>query len=239
MEVHRPKAVHGWRELLSEVGVIVIGIAIALSGEQLIEALHWRHQAEAGEASLKRDYARELQNAARRDIASVCIARRLDALTGVVQTATVDGALPPSGPIGHPPYTPWTIRAWDALVASQTVSHLPRGKQIAYTEIAQLTRYLSDLSDQEHDQWTILGSLYGPGRRLSDAEAEQLRIALARAKDSDIGMRQASARLRLAVKATGLLAPNEVAEAEKTPADDKDLLANCGPLPPLSASEPR
>jgi hypothetical protein len=42
MHIHKPKAVHSLREFLSEIGVIVVGIAIALGGEQVIEWLHWR-----------------------------------------------------------------------------------------------------------------------------------------------------------------------------------------------------
>ena len=33
MEIHKPKPVHNWRELLTEIGVVVIGILIALSLE--------------------------------------------------------------------------------------------------------------------------------------------------------------------------------------------------------------
>ena len=40
MEIHKPKPVHSWKELLSEVGVVVIGIVIALTGEQVVEAVH-------------------------------------------------------------------------------------------------------------------------------------------------------------------------------------------------------
>jgi hypothetical protein len=44
VDIHKPKPVHSWRELLSEVGVVVIGIVIALSGEQLVEAVHHSEQ---------------------------------------------------------------------------------------------------------------------------------------------------------------------------------------------------
>jgi hypothetical protein len=43
MEVHKPKAVHGWREFLREYGVIVICVITALGAEQAAEALHWAH----------------------------------------------------------------------------------------------------------------------------------------------------------------------------------------------------
>jgi hypothetical protein len=36
MEIHKPKPIHNWRELATEVGVVVVGIFIALSAEQLI-----------------------------------------------------------------------------------------------------------------------------------------------------------------------------------------------------------
>src|ERR1043165_2541644 len=109
MDIHKPKAVHGWRDLLKEVGDIVIGVVIALSGEQAVEALHWRHQAHAGEAALKDAYAREVRNAAMRVAQNGCITQRLATLSTVVQQASESGRLPPVGPIGHPPYIPWTV----------------------------------------------------------------------------------------------------------------------------------
>jgi hypothetical protein len=44
LDIHKPKPVHGWRELFSEIGVIVIGVVIALSAKQLVEALYWRQK---------------------------------------------------------------------------------------------------------------------------------------------------------------------------------------------------
>ncbi|MDB5439015.1 MAG: hypothetical protein JWM33_1442 [Caulobacteraceae bacterium] len=45
MEIHKVKPWHGWRELLKEVGTIVIGVLIAIGAEQTVEALHHRAQA--------------------------------------------------------------------------------------------------------------------------------------------------------------------------------------------------
>jgi hypothetical protein len=56
MHVHLPKALHGWRELLKEVGIIVLGVLIALSAEQAVESLHWHQRAAT---------ARELSSARR------------------------------------------------------------------------------------------------------------------------------------------------------------------------------
>ena len=38
MHFHLPKPLHGWREFAGEVGIIVLGVGIALSAEQIVEA---------------------------------------------------------------------------------------------------------------------------------------------------------------------------------------------------------
>src|SRR5689334_14307015 len=44
MHFHLPKPLHGWREFAGEVGIIVIGVLIALGAEQVVERLHHRWQ---------------------------------------------------------------------------------------------------------------------------------------------------------------------------------------------------
>lgn len=227
MDIHRPKAVHGWRELLREVGVIVLGVLIALAGEQAVEAIHWMHQADVGEAALKVAFMREVNNAALRDAQSTCIEQRLAALSSILERASDGGHLPPLGAVGHPPYTPWTIGAWEGLVAGQTVAHLPQHEMLAYTTIAQRAAYLGNRSDYEEEQWTLLDSMNGPGRKLSDAEAEALRLALARATDANRLMRATSRNLRDAIRETGLLDASIFADATAQAAKGKSEAAIC------------
>jgi hypothetical protein len=55
MHLHRPKPLHGWREVLLEIGVIVVGIVIAVGLEQTVEFFHHRHQRQQLEAALQTD----------------------------------------------------------------------------------------------------------------------------------------------------------------------------------------
>ena len=48
MHVHLPKPLHGWRAFVGEVGIIVLGVLIALAAEQLVQNGH--EQAEARDA---------------------------------------------------------------------------------------------------------------------------------------------------------------------------------------------
>jgi hypothetical protein len=242
MDIHRPKSpVHGWRELFKEIGIIVIGVVIALGAEQAVEAIHWMVQVDAGEDALKVAFIREVDNMALRKTQSDCIAERLRWLSGAVEGASESGQLPVVSAIGHPPYTPWTIGAWDALVASDTVSHLPRKKMLDYVQIAQRTAVLSQMSDRENDEWTILDSMVGPGRRLSDVEAEQLRVTLAQAAESNRLMERTSGRLWELVRATGLVQPSEFDDATKRALQGKKSAAICLPMtppPPAAGSAP-
>ena len=52
MHFHLPKPLHGWREFVGEVGIIVIGVLIALSAEQAVEAWHWHDKVSVVRRSL-------------------------------------------------------------------------------------------------------------------------------------------------------------------------------------------
>jgi hypothetical protein len=53
MAIHKPKPVHNWRELATEVGVIVVGIVIALTAEQFLQGLEWRHKISRAEEQMR------------------------------------------------------------------------------------------------------------------------------------------------------------------------------------------
>ncbi len=44
MHIHLPKPLHGWRQFVGEVGIIVIGVLIALGAEQMVESLRWQQK---------------------------------------------------------------------------------------------------------------------------------------------------------------------------------------------------
>jgi hypothetical protein len=212
MDIHKPKPWRGVREFLKEYLIIVVGVLTALAAEAGVEWLHWAHQVDEERAALE-----------------ACDTQRLAVLSATLQRATESGRLPPIGAIGRPPNPPWTVAAWDALVASQVVVHLPRDKMAAYLRVIGSTRYLSSVSDQEVAQWTILDSMTGPGRRLSDVEAETLRTTLAQAAASNETMHRISTRLRGSLKATGLVGASDFADADRAAAAGKSAAAICGP----------
>jgi len=53
MEFHKPKPVHNWRDLFKEIGIIVIGVSIALAAEQMVEYFHWRNEVSIARKALQ------------------------------------------------------------------------------------------------------------------------------------------------------------------------------------------
>ena len=77
MHFHLPKPLHGWREFAGEVGIIVIGVLIALGAEQVVESVHWSHEVEAQRLSLNAEAQDNLGSVARRQTQQSCVDRRL------------------------------------------------------------------------------------------------------------------------------------------------------------------
>jgi len=127
MEVHKPKPVRNWREFLTEIGTIVLGVSIALAAEQTVEAIHWHNKVvEAQEEVIATELAGSMANAIERIAMEKCGEYRLDALGRILDTASHTGQLPPVGDIGMMPLRQWTSGAWDGVIASQTATHFPR-----------------------------------------------------------------------------------------------------------------
>ena len=71
------KPLHGWREFLGEVGIIVIGVLVALTAEQLVEWVHWRNAVADARRALDREVAYNLGAVEKRQQEAACIDRRL------------------------------------------------------------------------------------------------------------------------------------------------------------------
>ncbi|MBV9548777.1 MAG: hypothetical protein JO256_03780 [Alphaproteobacteria bacterium] len=178
MEFHKPKPVHSWRELLTEIGVVVIGVCIALAAEQTVEWLHWRAQVAEARTAIANELTSNLVGATLRLRSRGCAQRRLDELALVLDHAAKQGSLPPLGDFGIDWRQTWLTGAWDGVVASQTATHFPDGQMVDIASTYQLLARMDEFSRQEVEGWSVLYSMVGPGRRLDPASEAGLRAAL-------------------------------------------------------------
>ncbi|MEI6641870.1 MAG: hypothetical protein WCL10_07510 [Novosphingobium sp.] len=169
MHVHPPKPLHGWKEFLNEIFVIVIGVLIALGFEQVVEELHWQHKVHDGEERLDNELKAVYRAAILQVVVAPCVNRQFDALEERVlkSGATLD----PATAIPLSDRMTWTGAAqpviltrhrlmptgvWATLNADGTILHMPLRQQRrlgliynfaqTYGEAATHLDGLSDLS---------------------------------------------------------------------------------------------
>ena len=205
MEIHKPKPIHSWRELLTEIGVVVIGVCIALAAEQVVEFFHWRGEVAQARTFLTAEIARDTANAIARLRTQDCTERRLDELSVILDAASQSGRLPPVGAIGQPPRRGWSIGTWESVMASQVNTHFSGQELVRLAYFYNFVRSGMALSDQEIQAWSDINSMAGPGRRLDPAGEERLRAALSTARSLSRAQAFGAIRMVQEVAAPGLV----------------------------------
>src|SRR3954464_5568238 len=135
MDIHKPKPIHNWREFLKEVGIIVLGVSIALAAEQGVEWWHWRHEVAIARKAISAETATNISYGIRRMRFVPCLETRLDELSHIVDEASRTGTLPPVGELGDFTNNIWNTGEWNSLMASQTASHFPQDELANYNYI--------------------------------------------------------------------------------------------------------
>lgn len=205
MHFHLPKPLHGWRALVGEVCIIVIGVLIALGAEQLVESVRDRTQVRHGEQSLKDNFARFVTYSAELDAYAPCLAARSAGLRQLIDRSAATHHLPNVGAIPQLGARPWQIDTYDAMVTSQAITHVTHAQAILYSRIAMSAVDIYNDAMVEWSDWGILASLSGSSRPYGEAEEAQDRVVLARAVHEDALMRLIARNTVERIKRTGLL----------------------------------
>jgi len=182
MDIHKPKPVHGWREFLNEIGVIVCGILIALALEQGVEQLHWAHEVEKAHAALRSEIGRADLVFAYRVAAQPCIARRVDALEAVIERQAKGEAVPRLGAVIPDIGNALNDNVWQDHRAAQTLTHFDDDELheygLYYLQLGNVREFIG----REVEPWDVLKVLQGDPARLSPVDLAGLRVAVQNAR---------------------------------------------------------
>lgn len=180
VEIHKPKPVHSWRELLTELGIVVLGICIAISLEQFVEYLHWRHEVEAGRQALAAEITTIDTFYARRLVIAPCLERHLDEDAGRIRNLAAGHKVAPlpDNPTLNAPGALLSDAEWQSERSSQTLTHFPRA------ELALMSRFYAQMGDvhewilEEERAFPALDVMSQDPDHLSPADLAQLRVNL-------------------------------------------------------------
>ena len=125
MHFHLPKPIHGWRGFIGEVGIIVIGVLIALGAEQVVESAHWREASHSAIEAMTKDGSDERWAIESRFNQQQCIDKRLADLETIFSRHEARESLGIVGAIGRPFYRNGWATSWTVAVADGSIAHLP------------------------------------------------------------------------------------------------------------------
>ena len=173
MHVHLPKPLHGWREFAGEVGIIVLGVLIALGAEQVVERVHGDSQVREFRQAVDDELAYDLGSYKQRLLLTPCVRARLAELDHVIASDRKGHPIRMHG-LSHWPVSfslrtsVWTGRTDDV------VTRLPLATRLAYASIYDdLANYDVHRID-ERNAWQELGEFDDAGQ-LDNAELMRLR----------------------------------------------------------------
>jgi hypothetical protein len=158
MHFHLPKPLHGWRAFVGEVGIIVIGVLIALAAEQLVERWQWNRKVAETTTELNAELHRDALSAYDWSSVAPCIDQQLAAIDAALASARHTGRVEPTKPL-TPPLDIFTEDSWLNARALQVADHLPPQKVVEYSALFFLPRDLGGSVIELHNQAAQLRSL--------------------------------------------------------------------------------
>ena len=179
MDVHKPKPIHNWRDFVKEVGIIVLGVSIALAAEQGVEWWHWRSEvAVAREALHEEIISNNRRFYARRVAIAPCLDRQFAQVEAIL--AGLEAGRRPEKPTTLQPASNASISdgEWQSQRASQVLTHFP------HAELDMMNRYYAILPDvraalsAEGMAWMELSILRNPPAGITTPDLIRLRVNL-------------------------------------------------------------
>ena len=175
MDVHLPKPLHGWRAFAGEVGVIVLGVLIALGVQQLADAWQWREKVSRAENSMRIELAEDNgPQAYGRILIGNCLDQQITRIrtqAGNVPTDQLRQWIADYSP----PFRTWDSEAWKAVVASDVGSHMGSDRLVAWSAPYRFMPQLSDRDERQAELVMQMRATLPPSGEPSPADLQSLR----------------------------------------------------------------
>lgn len=189
MHVHLPKPMHGWRSFVGEVGIIVLGVLIALGAEQAVEIYHRGEEAAQADDIIRGELEYNLGRLGSRMQIRSCVEQRIGEVQSLLDSAARRPAIVTPRWIGRPQF--WTFHSsrWEAESEAGRAALIERAKLADYGIMyAQMRDVESEMATEQAD-WARLRmlehlgrleqpALYELGAALQDARYRAWRVAL-------------------------------------------------------------
>jgi len=169
VDVHKPGVVRNWRDFVKEVAIIVLGVLIALAGEEAVQALTWRHEVAIVKDSLDDELSYDLFAALERVKIADCQRHTLDRLDELAD-ASRDTLVVRNAPVTRNRI--WASSAWEAAAASGTLAHMAHDTRNAYANLFTFMLLFHALNVRQEELWATIAAYRRP-RPLTETSRER------------------------------------------------------------------
>jgi hypothetical protein len=184
MHFHLPKPMHGWRAFAGEVGVIVLGVLIALAAEQLVETSHLRQEGSQADKAIRNELGLNLGRLQSRMGIHGCVARRITEIQTLLDGAASDPNIVTPSWIGRPQYWTFLSSRWQAESQAGRAALVDPHRLSDYGIMYARMQNLLDEMGAEQADWAKLRTLEHL-HRLDPNAALQFNLTLSDARYRD------------------------------------------------------
>ena len=179
MEIHKPKPSHNLLEFLSEVAVVLLGIVIALAGEQTLLSLESRHKIRLVAAEMRQEISGDDGPQVLERIAlSKCVDSALDAIRGSAETNADRSAILDSIARFSTPRHTWDSAAFQAALSAGILAQMPTDRVDAMSRFYSLMPALESANEREFRDGASLAAISRAGGPLTESERGQVLSAV-------------------------------------------------------------
>jgi hypothetical protein len=234
MHVHLPKPLHGWRELVGEVGIIVLGVLIALGFEQLVDAWQWREKIGRAENSMRLELAEDNgPQAYARDLIGECLDQQITRIRDGAGKVPADELRKWTAAYA-PPFRTWDSEAWKVVVASDLGGHMGPERLIGWSSPYRIVPGLNEEDQREARLVIDLRNALPPAGDPSPADLKSLRLAAAQLQLAN--RRFINSSQLLLARMRGLKAEVPEGMQRELTSEAKAMYGNCVTVPDPNAS---
>ena len=167
------KPLHGWRQFAGEVGIIVLGVLIALGAQQVASTLQQKRDARDAEKAIRGELEANMARMRSRQAVRRCVDNRLNDLQALINSATAGGTIETPKWVGR--HNSWTMQTsrWDATSQAGRAALIPADDLNLYGAMYSFMASINAEGLVEQDAWARLRTLEHL-RRLTPDMAFQL-----------------------------------------------------------------
>ena len=237
----RLKPPHGWNAVAWELGIVTLGVLIALGAQQIAEAVHDRSTAAQTRAEITDELSSDLMSVVLRRSAEPCVERRLDELRAIVAEWERTGAFETPKWVAQAPVIEVELSRYDAAVSAGRTALLAGDEQYRMGAVAVRMAKFNEWQFAERLPWGRLRALQFGATALSAGDRATIREALQDAATMDYEIKVLIAQTLPMARRYGFT-PNAKGYREMAPqvwAGGKFMPSICTPIdtPPQEANK--